>query len=143
MPGIAWWPGRINAGMKIEPAAMTIDILPTLAAITGGLLPEHKIDGIDISSLLFEVDGGIPDRFLYFWNHGMNHVEAVRYKNWKYHSSNRDAPMDATGYLYDVSTDIEESNDVKANNMDLVQTLIDNANAANDDIMTGPNSRRN
>ncbi len=36
---------------------MTIDILPTVAALTGSKLPDHKIDGRNIWPLLSATDG--------------------------------------------------------------------------------------
>lgn len=53
VPAIARWPGRIDPGRTIELAAQ-IDILPTIAKITGAVLPEVILDGVDMSPILFE-----------------------------------------------------------------------------------------
>ena len=45
VPCIMRWPGKIKAGSVCEEPAMTIDILPTLAGLTGAPLPKLKIDG--------------------------------------------------------------------------------------------------
>jgi arylsulfatase A len=44
-PTVMWWPGRIPAGATCNELASTIDILPTVAALIGAELPDHKIDG--------------------------------------------------------------------------------------------------
>ena len=46
------WPGHIPAGKICDAPLMTIDMLPTIAALIGGKLPEHKIDGLDISDVI-------------------------------------------------------------------------------------------
>ncbi len=48
VPCIMRWPGRIPAGTKSDAMLMTIDLFPTLAAITGATLPPQKIDGLDV-----------------------------------------------------------------------------------------------
>ena len=53
VPFIARWPGRIPAGAPCREPAMTIDVLPTVAGITGQpLSSERAIDGLDIGPLL-------------------------------------------------------------------------------------------
>ena len=47
-PTVMWWPGQIPAGKTCREVAATIDILPTLAGLCGGKLPDRKIDGLDI-----------------------------------------------------------------------------------------------
>jgi RNA polymerase sigma-70 factor, ECF subfamily len=48
-----WAPGRIPAGTETDALASTIDLLPTIAALTGTPLPaDRAIDGVDISALL-------------------------------------------------------------------------------------------
>ena len=52
IPAIIRWPQVVAAGLVNNYMAATIDVLPTVAAITGATLPGHKIDGVNISSLL-------------------------------------------------------------------------------------------
>ena len=49
---IMWWPGTVPPGTVCSEPAMTIDILPTVAELCGGKLPEHKIDGKSILPLV-------------------------------------------------------------------------------------------
>ncbi len=53
VPAIAYWPGRITPGITTE-LASTLDVLPTIAKITGAKLPGVPLDGVDMSSLLFK-----------------------------------------------------------------------------------------
>ncbi|MCP4506949.1 MAG: sulfatase, partial [Fuerstiella sp.] len=53
VPMIARWPGRIAAGSKCSDLATMMDILPTFCSLAGASLPSMKLDGFDISGLLF------------------------------------------------------------------------------------------
>ncbi|MCP4711638.1 MAG: sulfatase, partial [Planctomycetes bacterium] len=50
VPCIMRWPGRIPQGTVCDKMAATIDLLPTLAAVTSAPLPKNKIDGVNILS---------------------------------------------------------------------------------------------
>ena len=51
-PTVMRWPGRIPAGKVCREVTASIDILPTLAGLTGAELPVRKIDGKDILPLM-------------------------------------------------------------------------------------------
>jgi len=81
-PTIMKWPGVIPEGVICNKLSSTIDLLPTFAAITGAPLPKHKIDGINILSLMKGNPGANPrDHFYYYYQ--INSLEAVRKGNWK------------------------------------------------------------
>lgn len=82
VPFLARWPGHIPPGKTTPEPAMTIDMLPTVARLCGGSLPTHKIDGQDISPLLFgKTDAKSPHEALYFyWG---KELHAVRSGPWK------------------------------------------------------------
>ena len=81
-PCIMKWPGIIPEGSICNKMAATIDIFPTLAAITGSDLPEHKIDGVNILPLMQGDTGANPrDYFLYYYQR--NSLEAIRQGSWK------------------------------------------------------------
>ena len=61
-PMIARWPGHIPPGTVCREPAATIDVLPTLAAMTDAPLPRSPIDGKDIRPLLFGEPGAQPAR---------------------------------------------------------------------------------
>ena len=52
VPCIMRWPGRIPAGTVSGKLAATIDILPTIAAVTGAPLPDKPIDGVSFEATL-------------------------------------------------------------------------------------------
>ncbi len=81
-PCIMRWPGVIPEGTICNKLSSTIDILPTLAAITGAKLPDHKIDGVNILPLMKgEQDANPRNVFYYYYRH--NSLEAVRKGHWK------------------------------------------------------------
>jgi len=82
VPFIIRWPGKIPAGTVCNKLACAIDLLPTLAALTDGVLPEHKIDGTDISSLWMGDFDSTPRESILFY-YGRNNLNAVRKGNWK------------------------------------------------------------
>lgn len=76
------WPEKIQSGTICNKLASTIDILPTLAAITNSALPEKKIDGVNILPLLMGDENASPRQsFLYYYR--KNSLEAVRKGDWK------------------------------------------------------------
>ena len=102
VPCIIRWPEKIPAGTVCNKLACAIDLLPTLAAITGGALSENKIDGTDISALLYgDFESDPRETVLYYY--GKNHLNAVRKGNWKlvlphtYRSYNTEPGRDGYG----------------------------------------------
>jgi len=82
VPCIIKWPENVQEGVICNNMASTIDILPTLAEITSTQLPDHKIDGVSILSLLKGETGANPrDNLLYYYRR--NSLEAVRVGDWK------------------------------------------------------------
>jgi arylsulfatase A-like enzyme len=81
VPCIMIWPDVIPEGTVCNEIAGSIDILPTLADITGATLPENKIDGLSFLSLL-NGDFQDPPRHDYFF-YTDQRLNAVRLDNWK------------------------------------------------------------
>ena len=82
VPTIMKWPKVISAGSISNNIAATIDVFPTIANIVSSELPKHKIDGVDISSILEGRRDSNPRDHLYYY-YGKNNLEAVRKDNWK------------------------------------------------------------
>ena len=82
VPTVMSWPNVIPKGTINNKMAATIDLLPTFAAITGASLPELKIDGVNIYSLLHGDENVNPRNHIYFY-YNENDLEAVRKGHWK------------------------------------------------------------
>ena len=129
VPCMMRWKGTIPGGTICSKLSATIDILPTIAAVTHSALPSAKIDGVDITSLLLDEDGAEPrDHFVYYYH--ANSLEAIRKDRWKlvfphphrtyyqnipgYDGWPGGQPNDTTALaLYDLRLDPGESVDVK------------------------------
>ncbi|MCA8986460.1 MAG: sulfatase [Planctomycetaceae bacterium] len=137
-PCIMRWPGKIPAGTVCDELAATIDILPTIAALSGAPLPDHTIDGLDIRPLIFGEEGAKTphEAYYYYWG---SHLEAIRSGDWKLHFPHSYRSLTGTpgkdglpdGYtqqqtglaLYNLKSDIGESTDVKDQFPEVVERL--------------------
>ncbi len=80
-PLIARWPGRIPAGARSVGLSMNIDLLPTIAGLTGAELPAGlHLDGRDIWPLLTGSQTS-PHELLLFFNN--EDIAALRSPRWK------------------------------------------------------------
>lgn len=147
---IAWWPGTIPAGTLCKEPAMTIDVLPTVANLIGANLPDHKIDGKDITPLLKGVSGAKSPHEAYFMYYGRE-LQAMRMGKWKLHFPHGYRTMAGnpggtdgipTNYqqariglsLFDLSKDIGETTDVKDQHPDVVARMRELAQAMRLDL---------
>ncbi len=144
VPCVARWPGRIPAGSVCKEPVSTIDILPTLAAITGAPAPKLPIDGLDIRPLLFgEKDARSPHDALFFYYQD-NQLQAMRSGQWKLHFPHKARSMtgQAPGKdgipgkyrqipvgleLYDLADDIGETKNLAESKADIVAKLQEKA----------------
>jgi len=82
VPCIMRWPEVVPAGRVSNKLMSTIDLLPTIATLTGASQPKKRIDGLDFSKLLKGDDSQSPRAdFLYYYR--KNNLEAVRKGDWK------------------------------------------------------------
>ena len=116
VPCVMWAPGRIPAGTECDQLATTLDLLPTIAALTDSELPkDRKIDGVDISSLLTDPTAESPRKeFLYY--HKRGYVEGIRQGDWKLLKKNertkKGEPIVERILLFDLSKDIGEQHNM-------------------------------
>ena len=82
VPCIMKWPAQIPAGWICNRLTSGIDILPTIAAIVGGKLPERKIDGVNILPLISGNKDFKPHDYLYYYDQ-KNQLDAVRDERFK------------------------------------------------------------
>lgn len=82
VPCIVRWKGVTPEGVVCNKLASTIDLLPTIAHITDAKLPEKKIDGVNILSLIKGDLSATPRKYFYYY-YRRNNLEAVRRDDWK------------------------------------------------------------
>ena len=77
VPCVMRWPNKIPAGQTIENPAMTIDILPTIAALTGAKLPTKKIDGQNMAHLMEGKTELPPHHDAYYFYYKQNELHGI------------------------------------------------------------------
>ena len=83
VPCVISWPDVIAENTTIDQLVSTIDLLPTICAITGAELPKNKIDGISVLDAFKNIQmPELDDRFYYY--HKGYSLLGVRQGNWKY-----------------------------------------------------------
>lgn len=111
VPCVIRWPDSIPAGSVCSELTSSIDILPTLAYLTGAPLPESDLDGRNIIDLWTGKEGAVsPHDYYFFISRGL----AVRSGKWKYHEKEffhyKPTARDSEGpALYNLEEDIGES----------------------------------
>jgi arylsulfatase A-like enzyme len=82
VPGIFYMPGTVKPG-TITDLGSTLDLLPTIASLTGTTAPTDRIlDGYDLSPVLKEKASSSRDHFFYYRNQD---IYAVRNQEYKAH----------------------------------------------------------
>ncbi len=136
-PCIIRFPDKLPSGVSVSVPAMTIDLLPTIAFLTGANLPSAKIDGKNIWTVLTGKSKESPQEAYYFY-YKVNELHGIRWQNWKmyfphsYRSLNgREGRTDGfpISYdqntvneieLYDLANDISETMNVASRNPKVV-----------------------
>ena len=162
-PCIMRWPGRIPPDTVCDELSTTMDILPTLAKLTGAKVPSHRIDGKDIWPLMSGQVGAKSPHEAFFYYHGWK-LEAVRSGKWKLHlpHSYRTLAGRSGGKggnpveyergridlaLFDLEKDIAERHNVSSEHPEVVEQLLALADKMREDLgdstkkMTGKNRR--
>ena len=148
VPFIARWPGRVPAGQVSAEIIAQLDLLPTFASLANAKFPKRKIDGLDVGPVLMGKAGAKSPRDTYYFYAG-SWLQAVRSGRWKLHLAREkrepiygwcagwfttNTTLMATDQLYDLETDIGESQDVAAQHPEVVAKLRALAAAARADI---------
>jgi len=162
-PTVMRMPGKIPAGSVCNEPASTMDILPTVAKLTGAKLPDHRIDGKDIWPLMSGEPGAKSPHEAFFYYRGFA-LEAVRSGKWKLHLPHSYRTLagrqGGTGgqpakyeqgkigpALFDLAGDIGEQHDVSARHPEIAKRLMALADEMRQDLgdstkkMTGQNRR--
>ena len=150
-PFIASLPGVIPAGSSIQVPAMTIDLLPTVAALTGSDMPSRTVDGVNILPLLRGDSIYSPHDALFFY-YNVNELQAVQSGQWKlyfphiYRTLNggyagkdglpgeyRQVRMEQAE-LYNLNEDPSETTNVAGNYPEIVAKLVEMANQIREEL---------
>ncbi len=134
VPFLAWGPGRVPAGRVCRQFVTAMDVLPTLAELCGGAAPAGRtVDGSSFAPLLLGAAGaGSPRKDLYAL-YGLNQrrQQSMRDGPWKLHLS-------SPPQLYNLETDLGETNNVAAAHPDIVSRLTALADEVRAETGTGP-----
>ena len=134
VPLLARLPGRIPKGRVVDGIGSTMDMLPTIAGLTGAKLPSMPLDGIDIWPMLSGKATALDrEALLYFdgW-----HLQCARWRNWKLHVARYTSAVYSAApqggrqnlplrpvELYNLNLDPDESYDVAAENPKIVAEI--------------------
>jgi arylsulfatase A-like enzyme len=130
---------------------MSIDVLPTIARLTGASLPEQKIDGLDIWPIFAGEANAQNPHPCYFHYYKQNELHAVRSGDWKlvFAHDSRTMKGQAPGKdgipgkyrnekvepaLYNLREDVSESKNVAVEHPEVVQQLEALAEGARADL---------
>ncbi|QDU62576.1 Arylsulfatase [Planctomycetes bacterium Pan216] len=138
VPCLMRWTGKIPADSVCREPAMTIDLLPTIAYLTGAKLPDHTIDGKNIWPLMAGEPNAKSPQEAYYFYYGKQ-LQGIRQGKWKLHfphpyrSLKGEPGKDGTPSpyvqkktgveLYDLDADIGEREDVANKYPDVVARL--------------------
>ena len=123
VPLIARWPGVIEPGTTTDRVSAFWDMMPTLAELTGVIVPVG-IDGVSFLPTLLG-RGTQAEHDPFYWEyHGLwKGAQAVRMGDWKgVRLGGHDDP-DAHIELYDLASDRYERKDVAADHPDIVARI--------------------
>jgi arylsulfatase len=141
----------IPAGITVDVPFMTIDLLPSLAHITGASLPTNYIDGKNAWDVIVGESSQSPQEAYYFYYH-QNELHAVLSEGWKLYLPHRyrtlggreggkeGLPVDyeyvsvLEPELYNINQDIGESMNVASENSEIVSRLMELADGIRMDL---------
>lgn len=113
VPTVAYWPGKIPAGSVTSEIGATIDILPTIAKLSGAKIPTDRVlDGKDISELLLAKPGAKSPHAVHYYE-----IEGVRKGKWKL------VKIKNRAELYNLEEDLGEKNNLANENPEKLKEL--------------------
>ena len=129
VPLFVTWPGQIPAGTVVETPTAHIDVMPTIAAATGAVIPESvAIDGVPLLGLAQGQSDAEWARDTLFWQNG--HYQVVRHNDWKLQVNERRTDGKKV-WLFDLATDPTEQVNLASTRPKVVAQLEGLLNAHN------------
>jgi arylsulfatase A-like enzyme len=124
VPAIMRWPTRIRAGRVVDEIVSSLDLFPTLVALTGATLPPRSMDGQDVSTLVTGEVDRIPGRGIDGGREvvfsAQTGAAGLRSGKWKYL---RPGIWSGSTTLFDLQADPAEKQDQSRARPDLVKQL--------------------
>lgn len=140
VPGIFWQPGSVRRGV-VRDIGSTLDILPTVAALTGAKPPDRTLDGYDLSPALLRGEPS-PRKEMVYYRGG--ELFAYREGPYKIHfwtqtgyTEPKPTPHDPPA-LYHLEHDPGEKYDISAQHPDVVRRLVAAAKRWDSRLERGP-----
>ena len=126
-PTIFWWPGRVDQRV-VRDIGSTLDLMPTIAALSGATLPtDRTLDGYDLSPVLFEKQESPREEMIYYFG---DEVYAVRHGAFKAHFKTftefvgqRKAETHDPPLLFNLEHDPSERYNVAAKHPEIIEQL--------------------
>ena len=117
VPGIISWPAKLSKGVTCNQPVTAMDLLPTLAKIAGGEIPENaNIKGRDITQILYYPEKGYENIFELVYYSRDGKPEAIRQGDWKLHIGKTRGWNKKEGEfpvsLYNLKEDVGETNNL-------------------------------
>lgn len=141
VPGIAWWPGKIEGAQVSQEMASTMDLYSTCLSLAGVSLPtDRTIDGVDLSPILLESTPQ-PDR-LFCYYRGPE-LFAARWGPWKLHFKTQSGYRQPKPEIHDppllfhLDQDPSEQFDVAKDHPDVVSMIIQQVDQHRDELEPG------
>lgn len=129
VPCLMRWPGQIPAGTVTDTLAASIDLLPTLAKLSGATVPSDRvIDGRDIWPIMAGAPGARASHEHYFFYKGQR-LESVRSGPWKLRRVGKSRREPAGVALYHLGDDIGETTNLAEKHPEKVRELIETMEA--------------
>lgn len=141
VPLLTYLPGKTPRGTVSNAPLMSTDLLPSLAALTGAVLPDTQLDGHErLADFLGQSAGPSPDAYAIYWMDGLDAVLSADGR-WKLHFPHRyrslapgqETPADGAPIayfqdsislsLFDLLNDPQETTDVKGQHPEVVADL--------------------
>lgn len=120
VPLIAWWPGKVKAGVQTEHVASFADWLCTAAELAGAPAPA-KLDSISFTPTLLGQEAQGKHEFLYWEFHEGGFKQAALYQGrWK---GIRKGGPDTPVALYDQKNDVAENTDVAKEQPEIAEKI--------------------
>ncbi|MGE9270697.1 MAG: sulfatase family protein [Verrucomicrobiales bacterium] len=166
VPFIIRAPGRVPAGTTSDLVCANLDLLPTIARLTGAAIPNDRvIDGVDLSEVFHGTQTELDRAFFFYQHEALRAVRRGEWKlhlvhstddrdfiendpwvNWPIHVPAADRPYIEELTLYNLDDDIGETTNVAADHPEVVAELLEDLDFAKADIgchdVVGTNSRR-